>query len=210
MLYFNTLPKILTPDQNGNYIAMTNLMARAKLLDELQDNPMLFYKYSIQESDTPEIVADKYYGDSYRYWVVLYANQILDPVWQWPLPYNQFLLYLDEKYAEAANTANLSPYDYTKQTVYEYQKIIKTTDNSTSNTTTKVVAISSQEYANVSTGTSTYIIPNSGTCTITTDKTIKYIYDYEYDLNESRREIKLLDSFYVGQMEEQFSVLMNK
>jgi hypothetical protein len=61
MLYFNTLPKVLTPDQNGNYILMTNILSRASLIEELQDNPMLFYKYNIQDGDTPEIIAEKYY-----------------------------------------------------------------------------------------------------------------------------------------------------
>ena len=36
MFYFNTLPKLLTPDQNGNYILMTNILTRAKLIEELQ------------------------------------------------------------------------------------------------------------------------------------------------------------------------------
>jgi len=61
MLYFNTLPKIFTPDQNGNYILMTNILTRAKLVEKLQNNPMLFYKYTIQDGDTPEILAEKYY-----------------------------------------------------------------------------------------------------------------------------------------------------
>ena len=91
MLYFNTLPKVITPDQNGNYILMTNILTRATLIEELQNNPMLFYTYSIQEGDTPEIISEKYYGDPYKYWIVLYSNQIMDPIWNWPLNYEQFL-----------------------------------------------------------------------------------------------------------------------
>lgn len=210
MLYFNTLPKILTPDENGKYIALTNILTRAKLLEELQDNPMLFYKYSIQDGDTPEIVADKYYGDSYRYWIILYSNQLMDPLWQWPLEYNQFLLYLDSKYAEQANTANVTPYIYTQQTVQQYQKVITTLDNLSSIETTTTVSISPTEYANVVIGTQTYSLPSGGTCTVTTNKNIQYVFDYEYELNESKREIKLMDSFYVNQMEEQLYSVMNK
>ena len=76
MLYFNSIPKILTPDVNGEGILLTNLMARSEIIPSLLNNPMMFYKYDIQEGDTPEIIADKYYGDSYRYWIVLFANQI--------------------------------------------------------------------------------------------------------------------------------------
>ena len=91
MFYFNTLPKIITPDQNGIPILMTNLLARAKLIDELKDNTMLFYSYLIKDGDTPEIIADKYYGDPYKYWIVLYSNNLLDPLWDWPMQYNQLM-----------------------------------------------------------------------------------------------------------------------
>lgn len=210
MLYFNTLPKILTPDQNGNFIAMTNILTRAKLIEELQNNPMLFYTYSIQDGDTPEIVADKYYGDPYRYWIVLYSNQILDPMWQWPLEYNQFMTYMDSKYAEAAAIAEKTPYEYIQQTVKEYQKIVTTIDSLTETETTTITPVSLEVYNTIVPSSQTFNIPTGGQCTITTDKKIQYIFDYEYELNEARREIKLMDSFYVNQMEEQLLTVMNK
>ena len=210
MLYFNTLPKILTPDQNGNYIAMTNLLTRAKLIEELQNNPMLFYTYSIQDGDTPEIVAEKYYGDPYRYWILMYSNQILDPLWQWPLEYNQLMAYLDVKYAASANTAGKTPYEYVQETVYEYQKVITTTDSLSTQKTITPVSITQAEYANTIITTQTYSIQSGGECTINIDKKVRYIFDYEYDLNESRREIKIMDSFYIGQMEEQLYSVMNR
>ena len=98
MQYFSILPKIIKTDAKGNSILMTNLMARASVIPSLLNNPALFYKYDIQDGDTPEIVAHKYYGDVYRYWVVLFSNQILDPQWQWPLNSNEFASYLTAKY----------------------------------------------------------------------------------------------------------------
>ena len=75
MKYFETLPKIV---QTENFSAqlMTNIMARASVIPSLLTNPLVYYEYDIQDGDTPEIVAQKYYGDSYAYWVVLYTNQI--------------------------------------------------------------------------------------------------------------------------------------
>ncbi len=73
MLYFNTLPKILTNDNKNNAIVLTNLLARAELVQNLMTNPLMFYDYDIQDGDTPDIVASKYYGDSYRYWLVLFS-----------------------------------------------------------------------------------------------------------------------------------------
>ncbi len=46
MLYFNTLPKILTNDNKNNAIVLTNLLARAELVQNLMTNPLMFYEYN--------------------------------------------------------------------------------------------------------------------------------------------------------------------
>ena len=127
MLYFESIPKILTPDVNGDGIILTNLMTRSEIIPSLLNNPMIFYKYDIQDGDTPEIIADKYYGDSYRYWVVLYANQIMDPQWNWPLTNQQFDAYLINKYSSISNLPNVL--SYTQATLKEYRKTIKSIDS---------------------------------------------------------------------------------
>lgn len=210
MLYFNSLPQILTPDQNGNPIVLTNLLTRAKLLEELQNNPMLFYKYTIQEGDTPEIIADKYYSDPNRFWIVLYSNEIMDPLWDWPLSQQQFLQYIDSKYAEQANTAGKTPYEYVTTEVYSYEKIVDTKDDYSQVVTTNTVTIDETTYNSLVPSQVTYTLPNGSTCTITTDKKTVTIYDHEYDLNENKREIKLLNSDYANQMEQVFQKVMSK
>ncbi len=210
MLYFNTLPKILTTDQNGNLLLMTNILTRAKLLDELQNNPMLFYTYSIQDGDTPEIIADKYYDNPNRFWLVTYANQILDPVWDWPLEYQQFLEFIDSKYQEAATLAGKTPFEYTNTTIYSYEKItdIKNIENQV--TTRNVTTIDEETYNSLQPSENTYTLPNLDSCIITITKRQVTIYDYEYELNESRRNIKILNSNYAGQMEDSLYKVMNK
>lgn len=210
MLYFNTLPKILTPDQNGNLILLTNILTRAKLLEELQNNPMLFYTYAIQEGDTPEIVADKYYGDPNRFWLITYSNQILDPVWDWPLQQQQFLDFIDSKYKTEAEDAGKTPFEYTNTTIHNYEKIVETTDSETDSTTTQIVAIDETSYNALTPSTNTFSIPNGRNCTISISKAAVTIFDYEYDLNESKRNIKILNSTYASQMEQSFQKVMSK
>ena len=60
MFYFNTLPKVLVTKSDGTSALYTNLMARTSLLDNILTNPLLYYSYDIQDTDTPEIVAEKY------------------------------------------------------------------------------------------------------------------------------------------------------
>ena len=108
MKYFSTLPKIITSNYNDGVIVLTNLLARANILPEALKNPLLYYTYDIQEGDTPEIIAHKYYGDSERHWIVLMFNDIVDPQFDWPMPYSTFINYVDQKYKAngAANTTS--------------------------------------------------------------------------------------------------------
>jgi hypothetical protein len=209
MLYFNTLPKVLTPDQNGNYILMTNILTRAKLIEELQDNPMLFYKYNIQDGDTPEIIAEKYYDDPYKYWIVLYSNQIMDPIWNWPLNYEQFLDYINSKYATEAEDAGKTPYEYTNSTVYAYQQVITTTDSYSEVSTEKIIPLDEDAYNSFVETNNTYTLPSGLTCSVRVTKRSVSLYDYEYDLNEAKREIKVMDRNFVNQMEEQLKTVMS-
>ncbi len=209
MLYFDTLPKIITPDQNGQAIVLTNLMVRAKLLEDFENNPMLFYQYSIQDGDTPEIIADKYYDDSYRYWLVLYSNKIFDPLWDWPLDNLTFLSYIDEKYATEAEDANQTPFEYTNTTVYAYQKITKTIDLETSLENIVYTALNQTQYNALSPSTNTYTIPNSPSCSVEISKRIVTIFDHEYEMNENKRVIKLLNNFYVTEFERAFAEAMS-
>ena len=210
MLYFNTLPKILTPDQNGNLILLTNILTRAKLLEELQNNPMLFYTYAIQEGDTPEIVADKYYGDPNRFWLVTYSNQILDPLWDWPLQQQQFLDYIDSKYAAQAEAEDMTPFEYTNTTVHTYEKIVETLDSETQTTSINKITVDETTYNSLTPSSNTFQLPNGFYCTITTTKSTVTIFDYEYNLNESKRNIRILNDSYASQMEQTFQTVMSK
>jgi hypothetical protein len=169
---------------------------------------MLFYTYAIQDGDTPEIVADKYYDDPFSYWIIMYSNQLLDPIWSWPLPYQQFLNFIDSKYAAAAAAEGKTPFEYTNTTVYSYQKVTQTIDSVTEKINVQNTSISESEYNSLTPSTQTVVLPTGTSCTISINKTITTIYDYEYDLNENKRIIKILNSVYLNQFEKTFSDVM--
>jgi hypothetical protein len=206
MSYFNTLPKILTNDNKNNAIVLTNIMARAELVQNLMTNPLVFYDYNIQDGDTPDIVASKYYGDSYRYWLVLFSNQILDPQWDWPLSSQQFTLYLNNKYSAAANANTVLL--YTSSTTYEYRKIITTIDQTTLKSTSKTYVIDELTYLATTPFTKTVTFPNGATATETITTEAVSIYNWEVEKNEAKRTIKLINAIYAPQFESQFKSLM--
>ncbi len=206
MQYFNTLPKIVYINEQGISSIYTNLMARASIIPSVFKNPLIYYQYDLQEGDTPEIVAYKYYGDSYRYWIVLFANQIMDPQWEWPLNYNTFNAYVKDKYGynESLGTWSvLNPYS----TTYQWQKIITQYDASTQTTTVNTVVIDELAYNNLVESTNSYSLP-TGQVSVSVTKNILTYYDWEQETNESKRTISLLNERYVIELEKQFKNIM--
>jgi len=206
MKYFNSLPSILNVSTNRNYVELKNLVVRSKLVTSLSKNPLVFYKYDIQDTDTPEIIAYKYYGDSYRYWLVLLANEIMDPLWNWPLTTNKFGAYLNDKYLAAAGAQPVI--EYTQITIHHYEKLITTYDDDTQTTVIKNIIIDEDTYNSLVESTVTKSFASGSNVTYKISKKAVSIYDYEYDLNESKRNINLFRSAYVSDLESQFATLM--
>ena len=197
MKYFNTLPKIITSNYNGGVIVLTNLLARANIVPEALKSPLLYYTYDIQEGDTPEIVAHKYYGDSYRYWIVLFANQMIDPQWDWPLSGSNFNRYITDKYT------SFNP----NSTIHHYEKIVEQTDVSTNTISKNMIVISQTTYNSLVSSTSSYTLPTGVVSVTTTGRAVDY-YTYELELNESKRSIQLLNRNYVNEFESELKRLM--
>lgn len=197
MQYFATLPKIVYRDKDRTSKVYTNLMARANIVPSMLNNPLVFYTYDLQDEDTPEIVAHKYYGDVYRYWIVLYCNQIRDPQWDWPLSSNDFQKYITDKYTE------INPYS----TAHHYLKIITQYDASTLTTTVNTVTIDLSTYNSLVESTNTYTLPTGQVTIAITKKAVSY-YEYELELNESKRNIKILNKLYADKLEREFEKLM--
>jgi asparagine N-glycosylation enzyme membrane subunit Stt3 len=207
MLYFNSFPKIV----DFNNVILTNLMKRVDIIPSLLKNPLLFYTYDIQEGDTPDIVANKYYGNSYRYWITLLSNEALDPQWNWPLNSKQFNDYLISKYSDAAAAAHIdNVITYTQSAIHEYRLNILTIDGLTQNQTTRIIVIDEYTYNTTVPGTTTQIFQNGITVTQITSLSAINIYDWELQQNEAKRSISLINSIYASELESQFATLIGK
>jgi hypothetical protein len=218
MKYFDSLPKVVYRDPNKVSTVYTNLLARASLVPTLMNNPLVFYTYDIQDQDTPESVAYKYYGDSYNYWIILYCNNILDPLWGWPLTQAQFQVYLEDKYTAATATYyNIDPslvtdsqiIAYLYSQVNEYQKIITQTDLNSGTIVTNTMSVTQNTYNSLALTSAVYVLP-TGPVSVQVSKTTQTLYDYEVAQNESKRNIKILNKTYVRQIEAELKKLMSK
>lgn len=197
MQYFNSLPKIKYVDQNNVTTIYTNLMARASVIPSVLNNALVYYSYDVQDGDTPEIIAYKYYGDINRFWIVLYCNQLNDPQWDWPLSSNKFQKYILNKY----NTGNLN-------STHHYERITTKTNINTNTTTVDTETISQEVYNSLQSNTTTTYTLGSETITVNVVKSVVTNYEYENSLNESKRNIKILNKAYADKLESQFLELM--
>jgi hypothetical protein len=200
MQYFKALPRIYYTDKNGITITYKNLLTRVNIIPSILNNPMAYYQYDIQEGDTPEIIAYKYYNDIYRYWIVMFSNQLLDPQWDWPMSQSVFNNYLAKKYNFNTNA-----------TVHHYEKVLTQINSETFLPESQTIEISFDEYNllyNKSGKTTSYNLQNGDTTSITTQLNAVSYYDYEMRLNESKRSIKLLNAIYVEQLENEMKNLL--
>ena len=97
--YFSSFPKIYYDAAgNGNYKLVTNSLRRVQIKEGLKESAALFDLYDITGEETPESVAEQFYGNQKYYWVILLFNNIKDRFYDWPLSQEQFETYINDKY----------------------------------------------------------------------------------------------------------------
>ena len=207
--FFNYFPKtVYTANTNSSGLdTVTNIISRFGFEKSLKENSAAFYKYSIQDSDTPEIIAHKFYENSERHWIVLMFNDIVDAQYEWPLRYENFIDYVDSKYTAngAANTTVQTglAWAMSVNNVQSYYKIIKRT-SADGTIIEEKIQVDANTYANVGATTSSITLQSGNIITQSVSKEKKTYYEYEQEENEAKREIILLKPEFVPQVEKEF------
>ncbi len=89
--YFSKFPVI---SYNGYNVR--NLTVAAKVVDRYTNLPYTYDQFEVKREERADLVADKYYGDSYMSWVIYYANKIVDPYYGWCLSEIDFNNHLND------------------------------------------------------------------------------------------------------------------
>ena len=180
-IYFSYFPTVKHDlKQDGSVVTVTNILKRFKLHDDARDQTEVFYPYQLQDGDRPDVVAEKYYGNANYAWLVLFSNNIVDPVKEWPLYGTDFTNYMKSKYGsiELANTPVKKRY---KVLSAAFRKIDGTVipkrrleiDETTFNTLSEA------------------------------DKEFQTAYEYEVEVNDDKRKIHLIDVAYLSIITDQ-------
>lgn len=94
---YDKLPVVryITPQ---GYREMSDITVRFKIEQTVIDEGAFPLNVTINETDRPDILAHRVYGDSNMHWVVLNLNNMINPYYDWVLSPTAFDNYMDEKY----------------------------------------------------------------------------------------------------------------
>ena len=173
--YFRPFPKIeYDIKKNKLPLLLTNVTARYKIRDILQQKTAIYYNYTIRDGDRPDLIAFKYYGDETLDWLIMIANNILDPYYDWPLNYQNFKNYMVSLYGSVSAA---------QATTYEYRKILNEQSTLIAGTVIpkRTIVIDQNTYTNTAANLREEIDA----------------YEFYEEQNNAKREIKLLDKRFV-------------
>lgn len=227
-MYFYKFPKNLYSFNFANETPKlaTNILSRVRFNPNITTNVSLFYKYQIQEGDSPEIVAYKEYGDQTLHWIICLLNNLKDPQFDFPLS----TIALQNKILKQYGFNNIS---LAFSTIHHYELEVEDTliEVGGATTVTKNTSIITLEQYNYSSNTlivktlnnpEINAVPivfrannsnaNSAiTSYLSKKSTYKpvYVFDYEFEENEKKREIQILKPQYIQQLKNELGTLLN-
>ncbi len=223
MKYFLNFPSVQysLDDNNVDFKLVKNPLARVRFVREILQNIKVFYEYDVSDSDvSSEIIAYKLYDDPNRYWMVMFANEKIDPYYDLPLKDSDFNSLIEYKYGSIAN-AQSQIHHYERRTKIVTDKDGITGENEYVNefqeysfdfTTNTIVTNTLPTITSpivVSTETTEVADDGIQITTTVTDYAISN-YDYEFNANEEKRKIRLVRREYAATIESQFKNLLSK
>lgn len=237
-MYFSKFPLYATSTIAGYDIVIQDIFKRVIMTSGFGSFASVLTPYAIRDGETPEQVAQRFYGNPQYHWIVIYANNIINVRNEWPLE-NRFVLPLIyDTYDFILNFTSLPPDVIEGGTLRTSEdgtlRILSVDDN-------VIRARATGGPTHIATDTQiTYIHPitkvrtkNLRAFSITdpeegihhyTDVTNGFVVDadtsnpnivavsnaeYEYDRNDKKRYIRVLDPRYLGQFMTTFNSLMN-
>jgi len=176
--YFRNIPNVLY-DINGTepnqYRAVTNIMKRVKFRPSVIENISDYYPYRVREGERPDIVSHQKYGTVAYSYLILLLNDIVDPLFDWPLHTRQFENYIIEKYGSIS----------TAQTTNKYYYQIVRSEVARTGTSERVPEVK------IIVDLTTY---NTLDASVRSSQTV---YDWEDELNDNKRDIKLINPNFI-------------
>ena len=182
--YFTNLPKV-GYDINGtgkdSFLSVTNIMKSVRFKPSILEDITDYYPYYVKEGERPDIIAHAQYGNIGYAYLIMLVNDIYDPNFDWPLSSQIFEKYIINKYGSVTTAIS---------GVKNYYQIVRAevARTGTSERIPEVKFVVDE---------TTYDALDSG------DRTTLSNYDYEVELNDAKREIKLINPAFIRDIDYQ-------
>jgi hypothetical protein len=182
--YFTNLPKV-GYDINGtgkdSFLSVTNIMKSVRFKPSVLEDITDYYPYYVKEGERPDIIAHAQYGNIGYAYLIMLVNDIYDPNFDWPLSAQIFEKFIINKYGSVTTAIS---------GVKHYYQIVRAevARTGTSERIPEVKFVVDE---------TTYDALDSG------DRTTLSNYDYEVELNDAKREIKLINPAFIRDIDYQ-------
>lgn len=114
-MYFKDFPQITYQFEIGGKkktTIVTDITRNVRFRKELFSNVAMYDEYIIRDGETPEIIAEKVYGNANLHWVIMLINERFDYLADFPLTQLQLTAYIKDKYTRPDRPENAPPVEY--------------------------------------------------------------------------------------------------
>lgn len=95
-MFFKAMPKISY--KTGDKTILTKDIFRRVGLDRKKNNKLAVNAYYIKDGETPDMLANNFYGSSKYHWILLIVNDIVSVNEEWPKNQELLFTYTESKY----------------------------------------------------------------------------------------------------------------
>jgi len=110
-MYFSIIPNISYdekpisyPFSESDFVTAKNFFRRYKINDNIFSNAVIFNKYTIEDGDTPDSLANKAYDNPFYDWIILLTNNMVNAQYDWPLNNYEIYKVLESEYDDPYGT----------------------------------------------------------------------------------------------------------
>ncbi|CAF34265.1 base plate wedge component [Synechococcus phage S-PM2] len=198
-MYFSLLPDIKYdvkpisyPFSESNFVVAKNFFRRFKISDDFYSYAVFFRQYQVGDFEQPWQVANINYENPEYDWIILLTNNIVNPLFDWPMDSYTLRKYIEGKYDDPYATIHHREIVSAESQINIFGKVIK-----------KPGLIVDEAFEN---GSIKYYDDNLGIQTISASSITKRvtIFEYEEGVNDSKREIYLLKPKYIDGFIDEF------
>ena len=176
--YFRNLPKVKY-DINGaepnKFLNVTNIMKRISFKPSVIEDISDYYPYRVKDGERLDILSFQKYGTVAYAYLIMLVNDITDPLFDWPLSSQQFEKYITNKYGSVSSAMNTTKY---------YYQIIRA-EVARTGTSERIPAVK------FIVDQTTYDALGIG------DRSTQSQYEWEDELNDNKRDIKLINAAFI-------------